>query len=130
MANALIGANRDDLHEVEFLVDTGSLYTFLTPELASALGIDLPLISTVILADQRTKQVPVGVAYLSLAGREGGIILAVMNVPMPLLGATALEILGLKVNPVEETLESTRPFGPAALKTFACKLFVDASGGL
>jgi len=40
-ANALIGANREDLHEVEFLVDTGSLYTFLTPELASNLGIDL-----------------------------------------------------------------------------------------
>ena len=62
-ANALIGANRDDLHEVEFLVDTSSLYTFLTPELASSLGIDLPLTSTVILADQRTKEVPVGVAY-------------------------------------------------------------------
>ena len=114
-ANALIGVNREDLHEVEFLVDTGSLYTFLTPELASTLGIDLPLTSTVILADQRTKEVPVGVAYLSLEGREGGVILAVMDVPMPLLGATALEILGLKVNPVEETLEPTRPFGPAAL---------------
>ena len=119
-ANALIGDNRDDLHEVEFLVDTGPLYTFLSPELASTLGIDLPLTSTVILADQRTtgrrtKEVPVGVAYLSLEGREGGVILAVMDVPMPLLGATALEILGLKVNPVEETLEPTRPFGPAAL---------------
>ncbi len=114
-ANALIGANREDLHEVEFLVDTGSLYTFLTPELASNLGIDLPLTSTVVLADQRTKEVPVGVAYLRLEGREGGVILAVMNVPMPLLGATALEILGLKVNPVEETLELSRPFGTAAL---------------
>ena len=114
-AKALIGANREDLHEVEFLVDTGSLYTFLTPELASTLGIDLPLTSQVILADHRTKEVPVGVAYLSLEGREGGIILAVMDVPMPLLGATALEILGLKVNPVEETLELSRPFGPAAL---------------
>ncbi len=114
-ANALIGANREDLHEVEFLVDTGSLYTFLTPKLASNLGIDLPLTSTVILADQRTKEVPVGVAYLRLEGREGGVILAVMEVPMPLLGATALEILGLKVNPVEEPLEPSRPFGPAAL---------------
>ena len=114
-ANALIGANREDLHEVEFLVDTGSLYTFLTPELASTLGIDLPLTSRVILADERIKEVPVGVACLRLEGREGGVILAVMDVPMPLLGATALEILGLKVNPVEETLEPSRPFGPAAL---------------
>jgi len=59
--------------------------------------------------------VPVGVAYLRLEGREGGVILAGMDVPMPLLGATALEILGLKVNPVEEKLEPSRPFGPAAL---------------
>ena len=114
-AKALIGPNPEDPHEVEFLVDTGSLYTFLTPELASNLGIDLPLTSTVILADQRTKEVPVGVAYLRLEGREGGVILAVMDVPMPLLGATALEIPGLKVNPVEETLEPSRPFGPGAL---------------
>ena len=114
-ANALIGANREDLHDVELLVDTGSLYTFLTPELASTLGIDLPLTSTVILADQRTKEVPAGVPYLSLEGREGGVLLAVMDVAMPLLGATALEILGLKVNPVEETLDPSRPFGPAAL---------------
>ena len=118
--NALIGANRDDLHEVEFLVDTGSLYTFLTPELASGLGMDLPLTSTVMLFDQgtpgqRTKEVPASVPYLRLEGREGGVILAVMDVPMPLLGATALEILGLKVNPLEETLEVSRPFGPAAL---------------
>ena len=119
-ANALIGANRENLQEVEFLVDTGSLYTFLTPELARTLGINLPLTSTVILPDQRTtgqrtKEVPVEVAYLSLEGREGGVILAVMDVPMPLLGATALEILGLKVNPVEETLELSRPFDTAAL---------------
>ena len=114
-ANALIGPNREDLHEVEFLVDTGSLYTFLSPELANTLAINLPLTSTVILTDQPTKEVPVGVAYLRLEGREGGVRLAVMDVPMPLLGATALQILGLEVNPLEETLKVSRPFGPAAL---------------
>ena len=107
--NALIGANREDSHEVEFLVDTGSLYTFLTPELATSLGIDLPVTSQIVLADRRTKQVPVGVAYLELEGREGGVIVAAMDVPMPLLGVTALEILGLKVNPVEETPEPPVP---------------------
>lgn len=118
-ANTQIGANREDLHGVEFLVDTG-LYTFLTPKLASSLGIDLPLTSTVNLfgqgtPGQRTKEVPVGVACLRLDGREGGVILTAMDVPMRLLGATALEILGLNVNPVEETRELSRPFGPAAL---------------
>jgi predicted aspartyl protease len=38
-----------------------------------------------------------------------------MNVPIPLLGVIALEVLGLKVNPVDETLEHSRPFGPMAL---------------
>ena len=41
-----------------------------------------------------------------------------MTVPMPLLGASALEILGFKVNSTEETLEYSRPFGPAALLSY------------
>lgn len=110
-----IGLRQGSLQEIEFLVDTGSLYTFLLPDLASGLGIDFTVISRVVLADQRTVEVPVGVAYLKLGDREGGIIVASMDVPMPLLGVIALEILGLKVNPVEETIEYSRPFGPAAL---------------
>jgi hypothetical protein len=38
-----------------------------------------------------------------------------MDVVEPLLGVTALEALGLKVNPVAETLEYARPYGPAVL---------------
>ena len=71
--------------------------------------------SRVVLADSREAEARVGVAYLSLEDREGGIIVATMNVPMPLLGASALEILGLKVDPVSEVLEHSRPFGPSAL---------------
>ena len=43
------------------------------------------------------------------------VMVATMDVPMPLLGVIALEVLGLKVDPVSETLEHTRPFGPSAL---------------
>ena len=110
-----IGLTEDSLQEMEFLVDTGSLYTFLSPAQATDLGIAFPVTSTVVLADRRTVEVPVGVAFLRLGDREGGVIVASMEVPMPLLGASALEILGLKVNPVEETLEHSRPFGPTAL---------------
>jgi clan AA aspartic protease len=110
-----IGLRQDNLEEIEFLVDTGSLYTFLPPDLASGLGTNFTVPSQVVLADRRSLEVLVGVAYLRLAGREGGIIVASMDVPMPLLGATALEILGLNINPVEETVEHSRPFGPAAL---------------
>jgi predicted aspartyl protease len=40
-----IGLRQDSLREVEFLVDTGSLYTFLPRDLASDLGIDLTVSS-------------------------------------------------------------------------------------
>ncbi|MBQ11561.1 MAG: Retroviral aspartyl protease [Planctomyces sp.] len=114
-ATAEIGLSAESLVEVEFLVDTGSLYTFLPPELASSLGLSFPVRSSVVLADRRTIEVPVGVAFLRWEDREGGVIVATMDVPMPLLGAIALEKLGLKVDPVLEILEHTRPFGPAAL---------------
>ena len=110
-----IGLGPESLEEIEFLVDTGSLYTFLPPDLATRLGISFPVKSTVVLANRRTVEVPVGVAFLRLADREGGVIVATMDVPMPLLGAVALEVLGFKVDPVAGILEHTRPFGPAAL---------------
>lgn len=110
-----IGLSRDSLQEIEFLVDTGSFYTFLPAGLAESMGIDLPVTSRAALADSREAEVRVGVAYLRLGDREGGIMVAAMNVPMPLLGASALEILGLKVDPANEVLEHTRPFGPSAL---------------
>lgn len=110
-----IGLNRDGFQEIEFLVDTGFFYTFLPSDLAESMGIDFPVTSRVVLADSREAEVRVGVAYLRLEDREGGIMVATMNVPMPLLGASALEILGLKVDPVTEVLEHSRPFGPSAL---------------
>ena len=113
---AEIGLEADSLTEVEFLVDTGSLYTFLPPDLASTLGLSFPVHSNVVLTDRRTMEVPVGVAFLRLADREGGVMVATMDVPMPLLGVIALEVLGLKVDPVSDTLEHTRPFGPAVFQ--------------
>jgi hypothetical protein len=54
-----------------------------------------------------------------------------MDEPMPLLGVIALEILGLKVNPVEETIEYSRPFGPAALLGYSLQGLdaLDSSSG-
>jgi predicted aspartyl protease len=128
--NAHIRLRQDSLQEVEFLVDTGSFYTFLPPGLAADLGITFPVTTTGVLADSRTREVPVGVAYLHLAEREGGIIVGELEVPMPLLGASALEILGPKVNPVDETmriqifavaelLEGKQPELPGRVDTFA-----------
>ena len=104
-----IGRNREELAEAEFLVDTGSLFSMLSPALAAELGIDLPVTANIITANSARLEVPVGIAYLRLQDREGGIMVGAMEVPMPLLGATGLQTLGLKVNPVEETLEYAWP---------------------
>jgi hypothetical protein len=79
------------------------------------LGISFPVKSRVVIADSRTGEVGVGIGYLRLGDREGDIIIAAMDVPMPLLGASALEAPGLKVDPVAKVPEHSRPFGPEAL---------------
>lgn len=112
-----IGVRAEDLKEVEFLVDTGSFHTLLPPAMVAEMGITFPVTSRVVLDDSREVEIGLGVAFLRLLDmdREGGVLVRSMDVPMPLLGASALEALGLKVNPVDETLEHSRPFGPAAL---------------
>ena len=113
--SAGIGLDGHNLKETDFLVDTGSFYTLLPPELVEELGISLPVRSEVVFADSRRATVPLGVAYIRLMDRDGGILVGSMDVPMPLLGASALEALGFKVDPVQEVLEHSRPFGPAVL---------------
>ena len=110
-----LGLEPEELVEVEFKVDTGSLYTFVSPGLADQLGLDFPISTDIVLANNTHMRVPLGVAYLRLQDREGGIPVGSLDVPMPLLGVTALEILGFKVNPIDQTIEYDRPFGPCAL---------------
>ena len=43
---------------------------------------------------------------------------------LPPMKARELEALGLKVDPVEETLEHSRPFGPAALSGYIPSLLI------
>ena len=100
-ATGHIGLSQEALQDVEFLVDTKSVYPFPPPAMAADFGITLPFTSRVRTADSGTVEIRVGVVYLRLIDREGGIIVGSMDVPMPLLGASALKFLGLKVNPVD-----------------------------
>lgn len=110
---AAIGATNDDVRDVEFMVDTGALFTILPPRLCDELQIEMRLTERVVTADNRTLSIPVGMAHVKIDGREGATLVGRMNVPIPLLGAMALESLGFKVNPVDGTLEPTRPFPEA-----------------
>lgn len=110
---ASIGATNENLREMEFMVDTGALYTMLPPAVCQELGIEFRLKERVLTADNRTLVVDVGMAHVKFNGREGATLVGQMNVPIPLLGAMALESMGLKVDPVNGVLEETRPFPEA-----------------
>jgi len=111
----LIGRTRTRAEEVEFLVDTGSFYTVVMPMLAIKLGLEAQESSELTLADKRTVQAGVTVAYMKLLDREGVLPIAIMESPEPLLGVTALEGLGLRVDPATGELQHSRPYGLAAI---------------
>jgi clan AA aspartic protease len=117
LVTARIGSQEELTRDIEFLVDTGAFYTALPPELMRELQIEPRLRTAVTIADNRQVEPPVGVAYLEIEDRRGVIFVSQLDLPIPLLGVTALETLGFKVDPVEQRLEQTRPFGPAALNS-------------
>jgi clan AA aspartic protease len=92
--NPSIGATNENLREIEFMVDTGALYTVLPPGVCEELGIELRLKERVMTADSRTIVMELGMAHVKINGREGATLVGQMNVPIPLLGAMALESLG------------------------------------
>jgi clan AA aspartic protease len=110
-----IGTTEDNTAEITFLVDTGSFYTIVPPEVAETAGIQGTVQTRVRTADNRSISITTGMAYLKLMGREAAVPVGIMDVPTPLLGVTALEGLGLKVNPVDQTVELDRAFGPGLL---------------
>ena len=111
---AEIGQGRDRVTPVRFLADTGSLYTCVTPPMASDLGLDLSEITTIVTAGGERIEAPVGFAFVRIGDRDGGTLVTALNVPEPLLGSVALQALGVKVNPQEETIEFTAHYPPKA----------------
>ena len=105
-----IGRSRDDLTEVEFLVDTGGFYTAIPPGLRDRLRLVAGPMGQTQLADSIIIDVELTWARLRLNGREGFIPVETLDVPEPMLGVTALEALGMKVNPVSGELEVVWPF--------------------
>ena len=107
---AEIGAPAGEMRPVEFLVDTGSTYTVVSPELAQDLGLELPGTGTIWTAGNVRTQIPLGYGRIRLMGREEPAFLGVMDVPMPLLGAISLQMLRMKVDLATESLELTEPY--------------------
>ena len=107
-----IGPGQGRTAVVEFMVDTGSLYTVVGPELGAQLGLEFPIPNTLVMADGTSVNAPLGLAFLRIGDREGGTIVAEMQCIKPLLGAIAMQALGLKVNPKDEVLEFDGRYPP------------------
>ena len=91
--------------DLTVLVDTGATYTTLPASMLTQLGIQPEGSRRFRLADNRQFEYQVGQARLRLEGQE--LIALVVFGPedaTPLLGATALEIFGLGVDPIEQGL--------------------------
>lgn len=114
---ALLGPTLDQLAPVEFMVDTGALYSSVSPDLAFQLGLQFTVSTNVVVADGTQLQVPLGAAYLQLEERVTGTLVGSLSVPKPLLGAVALQSLGLKVNSVDEVVEFSTGFTPSSWNT-------------
>jgi predicted aspartyl protease len=107
-----IGPDRLRTTTVKYMVDTGSLYTFVCPELAAELELQLPESTTVVMANGTRVVAPIGFAFVRIGDREGGTLVAAMDVPEPLLGAVSLQGLGLNVDTVDDTIEFDGRYPP------------------
>jgi len=104
------------VRETHFLADTGAFYTTISPGLAKELDIKAVAKTRLTLADKRSVEVDTSLAYIKILDREAVLQVAILDVPEPLLGGTALEGLGVKVDPNTGRVEHSRPYGVALLK--------------
>ena len=96
---------RERYVNMDALVDTGSTYTALPERLLDELGIERETTRTFELADNRIVEYALGETPVRIKDRDQTVL--VMFAPedtMPLVGATTLEILGLGIDPIAETL--------------------------
>jgi predicted aspartyl protease len=107
---ARVGAPDRALEELEFIADTGAFYTYLPRGKCGELGIELIVPHRARTTDNRPIDLRLGIALMEINGRSAGVVVTEMDVPSPLLGVSALEALGFKVDPVEGRLEKTRRF--------------------
>ena len=102
-----IGPHNNKVAPVRFLVDTGSLYTFINPELADRLGLEISAKHSLQLSDGNRVDLLVGFAYIRIKDRDGGTLVSSMDVAEPRLGSAALQALGLEVNYEQDIVEFT-----------------------
>jgi clan AA aspartic protease len=94
---------------IEFLVDSGAIYTLLPQKEWKAIGLKPKRKMTFTLADGTRVERYISECHISLPQGEGHTPV-ILGEPgdEPLLGAVTLEILGLVLNPFNRSLEPMR----------------------
>ncbi len=107
LANVTISnpADRTRRWEGEFLIDTGAIDTVVPGRHLRAIGIQVLDTRRYAMADGRVSELDVGVATVEFMGGPAGVtvVFADDNV-RPLLGATAMESLGIEIDMSTEQL--------------------------
>jgi len=93
--------NRDLNHELEFIVDTGAMYTVIPRSVGQKLRLGEVDKRRFKTASGEAVEYPVSEAYITIQGKgvTSLVALAAERTPI-LLGVTTLELLGLQVDPV------------------------------
>jgi len=101
-------ADRSRFADVEGVVDTGAIYTVVGRKILESIGI-APVEKRVFKAFGGEVVREVGVAEVELMGRRGGVTVIFGEDGDPaILGVTALESLGLEVDPIKNTLKEAQ----------------------
>ena len=107
-ANVIVSnpANRNRRWEGQFLVDTGATDSLVPRQHLEAIGIRPEGQRTYVLADGTEIRMDIAVARIELM-REiaGGTVLFGNERAEPLLGVTALESLGIEIDPLNQQLK-------------------------
>jgi len=98
--------DRDKRLELEFLVDTGAMYTSLPESMLKRLEIIPTGKRRFLIASGERKEFPVGEAYIEVEGIGVTSLVLYGSEGVPsLLGVTTLELHGLQVDPITGKLK-------------------------
>ncbi len=97
---------RDLRVEVEFIADTGAIYTMIPKHIAEKLDLKVMDRRRFRIASGEVVEYPISEAYVIVEGRgvTSLVVIGSEKTP-PLLGTTTLELLGFQVDPVTGKLK-------------------------
>ena len=107
LANVVISnpSDRDRRWEGEFLIDSGAIDTVVPGSRLREIGILVDETRRYTMADGRVSELDVGVARVEfMGGRAGVTVVFADDSVRPLLGATAMESLGIEIDMRTEEL--------------------------